>query len=374
MRLVTLVRVSALFLSLSLFLTASNVQAQTLPPPTSDDQLGMQPYQSYHGGQIDSIGLSTGTLSLDLPFLAYPQRGKLGFSFNLFYNNEPQHISQGPCPQGRCTFLWGYPLGVGPLPIERGDAFVGWAQQTAAFGTNINVVNNNGLHGQTTYWWANWVLQTADGSKHTLGNLGTLTITGSGNTFYYQASGPWETLDATGWKGNGVLIATASNTGVESPIIRRSRRELPIRGSILGGVSWEEDPNGNTITQSNGVFTDSLGRQIPAPPTASSSSNTDTSGCPQPPQPQVLLPVDHAVLWSVPGPNGVTENYKFCYVVVTINIPPGPDNAQAGGGTSTKLQSILLPNGQTWDFQYNDPGDGSMYNQFGSKFRHTYPS
>ena len=27
-----------------------------------------------------------------------------------------------------------------------------------------------------------------------------------------------------------------------------------------------------------------------------------------------------------------------------------------------KLQSIVLPNGTTWNFAYNDPGDGSTYN------------
>ena len=33
-----------------------------------DDELGMLPYQSYHGGDLDSVSLSTGSLSIDLPF------------------------------------------------------------------------------------------------------------------------------------------------------------------------------------------------------------------------------------------------------------------------------------------------------------------
>jgi hypothetical protein len=37
------------------------VQAQTLPPATSDDQMGEQAYQSYHGGDIDSISLTNCT-------------------------------------------------------------------------------------------------------------------------------------------------------------------------------------------------------------------------------------------------------------------------------------------------------------------------
>ena len=33
--------------------------AQTLPPTSSDDLMGMFPYQSYHGGDIDSIRTSS---------------------------------------------------------------------------------------------------------------------------------------------------------------------------------------------------------------------------------------------------------------------------------------------------------------------------
>lgn len=35
--------------------------AQALPPTSADDQTGLQPYQSYHGGEIDSISLTNGT-------------------------------------------------------------------------------------------------------------------------------------------------------------------------------------------------------------------------------------------------------------------------------------------------------------------------
>src|ERR1700722_1128829 len=128
----------------------------------------------------------------------------------------------------------------------------------------------------------------------------------------------------------------------------------------ISATAVEEDPNGNKITQSSTVLTDSRGRQINLPPTAGTTSNTDTSTCPQPPQ--VLLAVDHAVLWTPPGPNGASPPYKFCYALVPMFIPPGGATQPAWGpGTQTKLQSIVLPNGQTWNFAYNDPGDGSTY-------------
>ena len=324
--------------------------AQTLPPTSSDDLMGMSPYQSYHGGDIDSISLTSGMLNINFPFLSYPQRGKLHFSFSMFYNNRSQHIGE-LCISGHCTWGWGLGQITSPLPIERGDVFVGWAQKMAVFGTDASLIENQGKTDQITFYYGNWSIQDADGSKHPLANLGAFTRTGT-NPYYYQYGGPWRTLDASGWMANGTFSATASQTGQTQ------------NASIVGpdGVIYnsstalEEDPNGNMITNGSGGFLDSLNRQIPTPPTASSSSNTGTSSCPQ-----TLLPVDHAVLWTVPRPSGGTVNYTFCYVYVALNMPP-LGSAPAATGNGARLQSIVLPNGQSWNFQYNDPGDGSTYN------------
>lgn len=47
------------------FLAAATTAAwaQSLPPQTADDQMGSQPFQSYHGGNIDQVGLANGTKS-----------------------------------------------------------------------------------------------------------------------------------------------------------------------------------------------------------------------------------------------------------------------------------------------------------------------
>jgi hypothetical protein len=337
------------FLVLLLTVIAIPAHAQTLPPPTSDDQMGLQPYQSYHGGDIDVINLSSGTLNLNLPFLSYPQRGELHFGFNLFYNDQSQHITQYCPPKLNCTLYWGLTLTESPLPIERSDVYVGLAQQIEVVGTNVPETI-----GTSTYYYGNFSLQTADGSKHPLANLGTMTRTGSAPTFYEQYSGPWESLDATGWRVPGMMVSSASPYTVgNAPSIG------PDGVYYSTATALEEDPNGNMITvnASTGTVTDSLGRQIPSPPTAKSTSNTSTSGCPQTP-----LTVDHAVLWSVPGLNGNSVSYKFCYAVVAFNIPPMYPGPAATSGTWMKLQSIVLPNGTTWNFAYNDPGDGSTYN------------
>ncbi len=315
--------------------------------------MGMQPYQSYHGGDIDSISLTSGTLTMGVPFIVYPQRGKLHLSFNLFYNNQWQHQAQLCIPHASCTVIWGYtaPVPAGSeLPLERSDAYVGLAQAFDVLGVTVP-----SKYPDYTINYANWSLQMADGSKHPLANLGTMTEIDSPD-FNVQYSGPFETLDATGWRVNGILTSGPGTWegGFPTSIVG------PDGVSYLTANAFEEDPNGNKITESSGTITDSLDRQIPLPPTAGSSSNTTTAGCPVPPQ--VLLPVAFAVLWSPPGPNGVNVPYKFCYATVSINIAPQNPNFNGYSGTMTKLQSILLPNGQTWNFSYNDPGDGSTYN------------
>ena len=322
---------------LLLGISSRSAHAQTLPPMTSDDQQGMQPYQSYHGGDIDSISLSTGMLNLNVPFLSYPQRGSLHLSFNLFYNDSPQHLKQICPPLGSCVWEWfgsNYPN-------------VAWAQSVTVSGTNMAVVYNKGFNDQYTKYFANWTLATADGSKHVIANQGTLTIINQNPQVFTQGSGPWETLDATGWRVNGPL--TSSSGGSVTP-----GNPTAIIGPDGMDYLAQEDPNGNKITVGSTSLTDSLNRQIPLPTAATA---TDTSNCPQSP-----LPVASATLWSPPSPSGGNASYKFCYATVAVNIPGDGDTIVGKTESIAKIQSIILPNGQTWNFQYNDPGDGSTYN------------
>src|SRR5262249_20125603 len=84
------------------------------------------------------------------------------------------------------------------------------------------------------------------------------------------------------------------------------------------------------------------------------SSTTDYSNCSGP------LPITSAQTWQVPGPQGGTVTYKFCYVTfqLNFNLYPGtnhyPFNENVG-----MLQSIVLPNLTSWTFQY-DPNWGML--------------
>jgi RHS repeat-associated protein len=348
---------SSILLILLLSAFSPRLHAQTLPPTTSDDQMGDQAYQSYHGGDIDSVSLTNGTLSLNFPFLSYPQRGALHLGFNLMYNNQPQHQGQFCAPPpAPCVWLWGYPTGTG-LPVERGDVYVSWGEQIGLMGQFIPEVITDGKLTTDVIFFSNWSLQMADGSKHPLGNMGGVTWTTNavwcGASGYqspdYQcvtANGPFETLDATGWRLNGAINPCLVQYGCNDNSLAPGMTAVDSNGIIYGNGT-QQDSNGNEITTNAGGILDSLGRQIPVPPTNSSSGNTSTSNCP------VIsgeTAATKAVLWAPPLYNSGTQQYTFCYASFPQSILGLHCNSSV-----TLLQSIVLPNGQSWQFQYNDP-------------------
>src|SRR6266568_1050727 len=116
------------------------LHAQTLPAATAADQMGLQLYQSYHGGDIDHINLMTGTLDLNVPFLSYPQRGSLSASFNIIYNTEQQHFSFEKLvadPGYDYEYYWNYPLENSPFPVEKGGVSVASMSKILVIGTPV---------------------------------------------------------------------------------------------------------------------------------------------------------------------------------------------------------------------------------------------
>jgi YD repeat-containing protein len=120
-----------------------------------------------------------------------------------------------------------------------------------------------------------------------------------------------------------------------------------------------QDANGNIIThnqigtscsttQCTYDYVDTLGRTVPSPLAAElSTTTTDYSNCTGP------LPISSAKVWNGPGPSGGTTTLKFCFVLVTASSDfriSGTSEASAAG---TRLQSVVLPGGNSWTFEYN---------------------
>jgi hypothetical protein len=317
-----------------------------LPAQPSSAFTGEQPYQSYHGGDIGSINLSNGRLALNFPLLSYPQRGSLHLSFNLMYNNEPQHYWAQVEPKLLVLHFWGGGPLVSTLPLENGDVFVGWAKQLGVVLQTISTTV-----GTNTYQYPLFNIITADGTEHVLGNLGSDSNCIQNGFDSLNQTGPWESLDATGWSLNGGAVNYCTYSYPTTVTDPAGVRHL-LGEDLLPSVG-DEDPNGNEITLASSTITDSVGRQITLPPNINSASNTITSNCP------VVAGVSaaHAVSWSVPGLQWAECNVHVLLHEHRLHLPghrrPRRLDPQ-WGGTAPKLQSIVLPNGQSWQFQYND--------------------
>ena len=296
--------------------------------------MGVIAYQSYHGGDIDLINLSTGRLTVRAPFLSYPQRGSdLKIDFELVYHGDPWVAVKTNCDAKglNCTLVWqqAYPNGslnsqVGVNVYESGVVGVG------ASDYQTSPLNPYGF-------FEIWTIGMPDGTSHVMGGATSNGTCQIGNNTISNGYGTFESIDGTGWQ---MTAPSSSCTGGFQGVTITS----PTGVRSYGGYS-REDRNGNQITASGSIITDTMGRQIPFPPVEGSAGNTNSTGCTGP------LPIASAVSWTPPGYNGGTLSYKFCYANVPIVLPD-----LGGGGYNypqPMLQSIVLPNGTTWTFVYS---------------------
>ena len=65
-----------------------------------NEEKGMKPYDSFHGGDLDSVSMTNGGMVLHIPLASYPQRGNLDLSFSVFANTNSRslEVSQWKVP------------------------------------------------------------------------------------------------------------------------------------------------------------------------------------------------------------------------------------------------------------------------------------
>ncbi|GEM_PF-6045664 len=314
--------------ALKLWLVLAIMCAGVVPVfPQAANEQGIKPYGSFHGGEIDSVNLSNHHLELRIPLFSYPQRGgrlKLGFVAR-FHNAVWNEHTDCAATTNICIHQWQF------------DSQ-----------PNVQIANENGVPsidqqlisggntGSPVYLYS---VRMADESEHQLGNLaGTI----------------YETVNATGikWDSSTQTVTMADGSRY---------------AAIFGGTPVLEDSNGNQIVFNGGLITDTMGRTIPSP-----SSTSDTTGC------TGSLPISSVLLWVLPGANGGTNNFKFCYVQVKIYTHHWTQNNTSTNtylepnGLYSMLQSIVLPDQTSWTFDYSQP-DSSGVN-WGDLVKVTYPS
>jgi hypothetical protein len=301
-----------------------------------NEEQGMKPYDSFHGGDLDSISMTNGALTLHIPLLSYPQRGNLGLSFAAYSNtkqwvlvpnclNDPINGGQTcnwqwkPLPRGGQLQKFGQPLVDGVYVASSVDH---WLQNAC------DAEPPDPDTGTVAYDWT-YAVVGPDGNGHSLGDGVASGCQGF----------PLRTLDASG------MTQSDANT-----VIMPNGTRYSYQGGQAVSIESREpssvtDANGNQITiSSTGAFTDTLNRSIPS----LAGVSADLSSCP--------TGASSAKTWSVPGLSGVNRTFKFCYSIVTIYSSFNDGNDYPATNTSL-LTAIVLPDLTAWTFAYDHWGD-----------------
>ncbi len=221
-----------------------------------NEEKGMKPYDSWHGGDLDSVSMTNGGVVYHIPLVCFPQRGGLELCFTVYANTKqwkswvnPLNCNNPNDPNG-CTPRWiplprGGPGGFGNLPLEA--AYV-TSNLDWLLDNECNVEQGNESNGFTpTYNWSASVT-APDGNAHQFG---------SGGSSFGCPTPPFRALDASGvLQPDGTHIITPNGTRFTFSGVATSLNNL------AGSLTAITDANGNQITVdvNSGNYTDTMGR------------------------------------------------------------------------------------------------------------------
>src|SRR5882672_4447904 len=209
-----------------------------------NEEQALKPYDSWHGGDLDSVSMTNGGLSLRIPLAAFPQRGNLGLSFMVRYSNKAWQVHTTPMPPP-------HPAGRGWRPIPNSGAQI------------VSSVD----------WWmqSNYSEDTCEGCGiFATWSQSVSAPEGNVHQFGGQASGaapayPMRSLDATGLlHPNPQTMILPNGTIYSYPSLIATTNTTPPAGGKNGAqASTVTDANGNQITINSSGWTDTMGRLIP---------------------------------------------------------------------------------------------------------------
>ena len=143
-----------------------------------NEEQGMKPYDSFHGGDLDSISMTNGGMVLHIPLVSYPQRGNLDLTFSVYANTKQWYLRVNPVacanpfdPNG-CTPVWvpivrGHQPQFGGVPVQGAyvTSSLDWLPENEC---NVDPGNDNNGNTPTYNWSAN--VSAPDGSVHQFGS------------------------------------------------------------------------------------------------------------------------------------------------------------------------------------------------------------
>lgn len=325
-------------------------------------EAGIIPFRSYSPGQFDKVDTLNGNVVIHIPLVSFPQRGGVGLSFSLIANSSNGWTIKTTCAKGgvSCTTTNGRPWGsLGPRLIE--DHYA------------APLVGVTSVISGYAYTTADVIVKDATGATHPMGfdasNPAYVRST-DGSGYMFVPANP-SLYDQPTASSDGILY---TSDGIE--------RTFGINGGIDQQLQSMSDPDGNKIAysltsapnsagaleQTGGSYTDSMGRVISDEAYAilqelyDQVPSNSTAGCPS--VGALNQPLFGSILWSVPGPNGTTQTYQFCFASVyesyTVERPTGTTTSSV---PLLALQSVILPNNTYWAFIYdsaNPSGSGTL--------------
>jgi RHS repeat-associated protein len=290
-----------------------------------NEEQGMKAYDSWHGGDLDSISMTNRGLVLHIPLASFPQRGNLDLSFFVTHSTKQWSVK--------------------PARYDAQGHLITPAKWIAgAMGARIASSVDWGIEGNSNYdqisGQSDWsgAIVAPDGSLHQLGDLvGGTDCAGIATLHALDASGLLLSNCATLIMPNGTTFAWHSTLS-----------------STTGTVT---DSNGNQIFVSSSGWTDTLGRVIPGSNPSGGLPQagvvtTDYTNCP--------AGTDYALLWNAPGfagVNGGIRTFKFCYSLFSIHTAFNAHATTEYTGSANLLSTVVLPDLTMWTFNYDNYGD-----------------
>jgi len=323
--------------------------------------IGLQAYHDYHGGDLDHINMDNGNLTVTIPIVSYPQRGSaLKMDYALVFNGTgmTNYKETFTVPLLRSTeyiyvTTWNpqsWTAGLNAFTTSDGPALYDM-QDLGSTGRQFEVTTGGGTVYQGQQLWS-----TPDGSTHfaVQSSIGQIAFDGSNIQGNYLIPG---SIGIPNWQC--VWDCTLPGVAAQSTVAatRDGITYFGADASTTGPIRMDAD--GNYLSSDGANITDTTGRVIPFPSATTTPTSAQAAACTGP------LAITSISTWTPPG---YTVPYLFCYATITTNWPTftsTTNRATESTSTKTVLQSLVLPNGQSWIFEYNEAATNCPYSSAG---------
>ncbi|HEY1212459.1 MAG TPA: hypothetical protein VGE93_02395, partial [Bryobacteraceae bacterium] len=327
-------------------------------------KVGIKDFATYQQSSIDSVDLDTGNVNLHIPLIGFPQKGnKLRLSFIVRYN-EPQWLSTIGTPAYSST-IGGYTVAGNwklrdfnnPRPV--GVDVVRDQAVTSTYDMTPRIAPGCCGNGDPVDYYSELRgIRDRSGADHALSAW-------AGAVGAPQVNFP--APDGSGW-----VVASGGLKDKEGV----TYNSFTIHPGSASRPAWNiSDAHGNTITTNLNGWHDSMDRDIPGSWSGHGAGASSLNGSvpleddpfPGVPSSETARCNNGAVAtrtWTVPASSdsGGSQTYYFCFSKYTANTHFG-FNGRLGQVNSAVLDEtsfdayllskIILPNGQSYSFQYD---------------------